>query len=150
MSKKKGSKLTVAVIGAIPCLLAVAPTSLASAVRTTADAPTLAVSMFDQISSVLLFPGHWVVASLGMEGIGFGADTLLFIGATSVAYYVAFRILGMLWKSRAVSSSRPENYVIQFDTDPEFVAPNPFRPERGFSRCAARYSQPLKPTAGKC
>jgi hypothetical protein len=125
-----------AVIGGV---LALAPALLSATSSKSFEARELATSAFGLVWSALAFPGRWVVASLQMADIGFGADTILFIGITAAVYYTGFWIIAQLWTLQTISRGRPTNYKAVYDPDPKFEQPNPFR--RSAARVGPAVSQ---------
>ena len=128
--KLRGRLLGIsAVLGTV---LAFAPASYSASSSRSSEARALATSGFDLVWSALQFPGRWAVASLDLKGMGFGVDTLLFIGVNVAVYFLAFWIIGQMWMLQTISRSRPRNCTVTFDDDPKIEAPNAFR------RAAAR------------
>jgi hypothetical protein len=127
MANKSRAGWLMAVAIVISGAVAFVPTMVSATGTSPRQAKEVAASGFGAIWSALSLPGRWAVASLHVQGVGFGADTLLFVGVMVAVYYFAFWLVRQMWTARTISNSRPKNYSPMYDDDPEFEPSNAFR-----------------------
>ena len=139
---------SLVIAGVIGGLLACVPSASSSATSKSFAVRELTTSNAGMVWSLLRFPGQWAVASLHLQGVGHGADTLLSVGVLVIVYYAVFLFISQVWRAKKVSSARPKDYAVVYDDDPEIVTTNPFR-RRGEKSATSRQYPSLLPAAAR-